>query len=157
MTDTVTLIDLGWRPFFQQQLTLEELDTLRPARVFAVQRTGVTLRFEARAADADANVDGEVEIPLGGRWFQGPPEERPTVGDWVLLDSARHSIERLLERQTLLKRMSVNRPGDIQLIAANVDTMFLVSSCNEEFNLSRMERYLILAMEAGIQPVIVLT
>lgn len=153
MTDTVTLIDLGWRPFFQQQLTLEELDTLRPARVFAVQRTGVTLRFEAHAAD----VGGEVEIPLGGRWFQGPPQERPTVGDWVLLDSAHHSIERLLERQTLLKRMSVNRPGDIQLIAANVDTMFLVSSCNEEFNLSRMERYLILAMEAGIQPVIVLT
>lgn len=155
MTDTVTLTDLGWRPFFQQQLTLEELERLRPARVFAVQRTGVTLRFEAHAADADAN--DEAEIPLGGRWFQGPPEERPTVGDWVLLDSVRHSIERLLERQTLLKRMSVNRPGDIQLIAANVDTMFLVSSCNEEFNLSRMERYLILAMEAGIQPVIVLT
>jgi ribosome biogenesis GTPase len=53
--------------------------------------------------------------------------------------------------------MSVNKPGDVQLIAANVDVMFLVSSCNEEFNLARMERYLALAMDAGVQPVIVLT
>lgn len=120
---------------------------MTPARVFAVERTGLSLRFEG----------GEVEVPLGGRWFQGPPEDRPTVGDWVLLDSAGESVERLIERKSLLKRMSVNRPGDLQLIAANVDTMFLVSSCNDEFNLSRMERYLTLAHDAGVQPVVVLT
>ena len=147
MADEVSLSDLGWTPVFQQQLTLEDLETTTPARVFEVQRTGLGLRFEG----------GEVDVPLGGRWFQGPPEDRPTVGDWVLLDSAMASVERLLERKSLLKRMSVNRPGDIQLIAANVDTMFLVSSCNDEFNLSRMERYLALALDAGVQPVVVLT
>ena len=151
MTDakarTVTLTDLGWSPVFQQQLTLEEMETLTPARVFAVQRSGLKLVFEG----------GEVDVPLGGRWFQGSPEDRPTVGDWVLLDLPGGAIERLLERKSLLKRMSVSRPGDVQLIAANVDVLFLVSSCNEEFNLSRMERYLALAMEAGVQPVIVLT
>jgi ribosome biogenesis GTPase len=147
VTDSVSLTDLGWAPVFQQQLALEDLENTTPARVFEVQRTGLGLRFEG----------GEVDVPLGGRWFQGPPEDRPTVGDWVLLDSAMASVERLLERKSLLKRMSVNRPGDIQLIAANVDTMFLVSSCNDEFNLSRMERYLALALDAGVQPVVVLT
>lgn len=147
MSEDITLRDLGWSPVFQQQLTLEELETLQPARVVEVQRTGVGLRYEG----------GEKEVPLGGRWFQGSAEDRPTVGDWVLLDRESGAIERLLERKSLLKRMSVSRPGDVQLIAANVDTMFLVSSCNEEFNLARMERYLALAMESGVQPVVILT
>ena len=59
-------------------------------------------------------------------------EDYPTVGDWLLID-----------RETL--------------IAANVDTLFIVSSCNQDFNLARIERYLVLAKEAGVQPVIVLT
>jgi len=149
MTDA-TLRDLGWAPFFQQQLTLDELEapeTYVPARVFAVQRSGLLLRFEG----------GEVELPVGGRWFQLSPEERPTVGDWLLIDPARSLIHRLLERKSLLKRLSVSRTGELQLIAANVDVMFLVSSCNEEFNLGRMERYLSLALDAGVQPVVVLT
>jgi ribosome biogenesis GTPase len=145
--DRITLADLGWTPVFQQQLSLEEMSTLIPARVFEVQRTGLRLVFEG----------GDRVVPLGGRWFQGAVEDRPTVGDWVLLDPESGAIVRLLERKSLLKRMSVNKPGDLQLIAANVDTMFLVSSCNEEFNLARMERYLTLALEAGIQPVVVLT
>ncbi len=151
MSDPTSLADLGWTPVFQQQLTLEEMETLRPARVFEVQRSGLRLRFED---DADVR---ELDVPLGGKWFQGSPEDRPTVGDWVLFNSESGAIERLLERKSLLKRMSVNKPGDVQLIAANVDVMFLVSSCNEEFNLARMERYLTLAMDAGVQPVVVLT
>ncbi len=151
MSDAVSLTDLGWTPAFQQQVTLEEMETLLPARVFEVQRTGLRLRFEGEAGGR------ELDVPLGGRWFQGSPEDRPTVGDWVLFNPESGAIERLLERKSLLKRMSVNKPGDVQLIAANVDVMFLVSSCNEEFNLARMERYLTLAMDAGVQPVVVLT
>ncbi len=151
MSDQTTLADLGWTPVFQQQLTLEEMEALLPARVFEVQRTGLRLRFEGEGGGR------ELEVPLGGKWFQGSPEDRPTVGDWVLYNPNSGAIERLLERKSLLKRMSVNKPGDVQLIAANVDVMFLVSSCNEEFNLARMERYLALAMDAGVQPVVVLT
>ena len=145
--DSHSLSELGWSGFFQQQLSLDDIDAYRPARVFAVQRTGLTLQLEG----------GELATPLGGRWFQLPVEERPTIGDWVLVDVENSSVQRLLERKSLLKRMSVSRPGDLQLIAANVDTMFLVSSCNEEFNLSRMERYLTLALDAGVQGVVVLT
>jgi ribosome biogenesis GTPase len=141
---------LGWAPYLQQQLTMDELeapDVYQPARVFAVQRTGLELRFAG----------GILEIPLGGRWFQLPVEDRPTVGDWVLMDPSNQQIHRLLERRSLLKRMSVSRVGDLQLIAANVDVMFLVSSCNDEFNPARMERYLSLALDAGVLPVVVLT
>ena len=141
---------LGWSHFFAQQLTLEECEdpqALQPARVFGVERSGLELR----------GADGSVQVPMAGRWFQLPVEERPTVGDWVLLDQAGGQIVRLLERRSLLKRMSVNNVGDLQLIAANVDVMFLVSSCNEEFNPSRMERYLSLAYDSGVIPVVVLT
>ena len=151
MTEQITLADLGWTPLFQQQVSLEEMEALLPARVFEVQRSGLRLRLEGEGGGR------ELEVPLGGKWFQGSPEDRPTVGDWVLFNPQSGAIERLLERKSLLKRMSVNRPGDVQLIAANVDVMFLVSSCNEEFNLARMERYLALAMDAGVQPVVVLT
>lgn len=138
---------LGWSSFFRQQLTLEETETVIPARVFEVHRSGLVLRYG----------DGETDVPLGGRWFQGSAEERPTVGDWLLLDADRRSILRLLDRSSLIKRMSVSKPGEVQLIAANVDTLLLVTSCNADFNPSRLERYLALAHEARVQPVVVLT
>jgi len=138
---------LGWSRLFQAQLSEQELESSIPARVFEVHRSGLVLR----------HAQGEVEVPVGGRWFQRPPEERPTVGDWLLLGADQRSIERLLDRASLIKRMSVSKPGEVQLIAANVDTLLLVSSCNADFNLSRLERYLALAHEAGVQPVVVLT
>jgi ribosome biogenesis GTPase len=150
MSTEIPLQALGWSHFFQQQLSLEEYEdpqALQPARVFSVQRSGLELRC----------ADATLQVPMAGRWFQLPVEERPTVGDWVLLDRAAGQIVRLLERRSLLKRMSVNNVGDLQLIAANVDVMFLVSSCNEEFNPSRMERYLSLAYDSGVIPVVVLT
>ncbi|MEZ5549638.1 MAG: ribosome small subunit-dependent GTPase A [Pseudomonadales bacterium] len=138
---------LGWSSFFRQQLTLEEVETGVPARVFEVHRSGLVLRYAG----------GETDVPLGGRWFQGGAEERPTVGDWLLLEADRRTILRLLDRSSLIKRMSVSKPGEVQLIAANVDTLLLVTSCNADFNPSRLERYLALAHEARVQPVVVLT
>ena len=140
------LLELGWRPFFQQQISLDELDTCTVARVVEVQRSGQTLWHEA----------GESTAVLGGRWFKYGPETRPTVGDWVLFDENALTIERLLDRASLFKRMSPST-GDLQLIAANVDILFVVTSCNQEFNISRLERYIALALESGAQPVVVLT
>ncbi|MCZ6710092.1 MAG: ribosome small subunit-dependent GTPase A [Gammaproteobacteria bacterium] len=144
---TLTLAELGWSPFFQQQLIVEPVESHRPARVFAIQRTHITLMTER----------GEVDVNLGGRWFQLDVEERPTVGDWVLIPPSADSILRVLERKSLLKRLSPGQTSEVQLIAANVDTLFLVTSCNAEFNPRRLERYLALAYDAGVQPVVVLT
>jgi ribosome biogenesis GTPase len=79
------------------------------------------------------------------------------VGDWLLIDRASGSLVRVLGRTSLFKRPA---PGDdrrVQLIAANVDTLFIVTSCDQDFNVPRIERYLVLAREVRVRPVIVLT
>ncbi|MFW6092822.1 MAG: ribosome small subunit-dependent GTPase A [Pseudomonadota bacterium] len=143
----LSLEALGWSAFFADQLTAAEAGRLVPARVFATGRKSVTAVF----------VGGSAELPLGGRWFRGDPEARPTIGDWLVLDARCRAIERRLGRRSLLKRRAAGREHEVQLIAANVDTMFLVSACNEEFKPSRIERYLALALDAGVEPVVVLT
>lgn len=78
------------------------------------------------------------------------------VGDWVLVDPATRLLARRLNRRMLLQRKTEGgRPT--QLIAANVDTLLIVTSCNDDFNPARLERYLALANEAGAIPVVVLT
>ncbi|MFN3526899.1 MAG: ribosome small subunit-dependent GTPase A, partial [Paracoccus sp. (in: a-proteobacteria)] len=78
------------------------------------------------------------------------------VGDWVLAQSDDMTLVRRLDRKALLQRHTEGRRVP-QLIAANVDTLFIVSSCNADLNPARLERYLALANEAGTTPVIVLT
>jgi ribosome biogenesis GTPase / thiamine phosphate phosphatase len=138
---------LGFDDFFRQQVQEAESGHLRAARVIELQRENLT------ASDGST----EIEVSIAGRWFQLPPARRPTVGDWVMLDAAQSRIERLLERKSVLARIAPGGRDDVQVIAANVDVLFIVTSCNEEFNRSRLERYLALALEAAIEPVIVLT
>ena len=141
------LSDLGLSPFFSQQLSLEEMEQSRLARVTEVQRSLVI------ASDGVQ----ERHITLGNNWYQLPAEQRPTVGDWVLLDDSQEKILRLLERKSVFKRVAAGSKVDVQLIAANIDTLFIVSSCNQDFNESRLERYLAMALEAEVDPVVILT
>jgi len=136
---TPTRAQLGWRPFFQQQLDLEELDCL-VCRVVAQHRSRLELLSEAGAADLTLH----------------PGMPAITVGDWLLL-SREGRFLRLLERLSLFRRRAPGRKVEEQLIAANVDTLFVVTSLNEDFSLNRIERYLSLAHEAGVEPVIVLS
>ncbi|MBY6185151.1 ribosome small subunit-dependent GTPase A [Marinobacter hydrocarbonoclasticus] len=134
-----TLQELGWKPFFQQQLTLEQWDSLA-ARVTVVHRNRLVLQSER----------GQLDLPLL------PAMPAFAVGDWLLLDAEGQYIEQL-ERQSLFRRRAAGPGVNEQLIAANVDTLFIVTSCNEDFNLNRLERYLALAHEAEVDPVVVLT
>ncbi|MEJ2090358.1 MAG: ribosome small subunit-dependent GTPase A [Gammaproteobacteria bacterium] len=137
----------GWSPFFANQLSLDELDTLIPTRVVAVHRSGIVL----------TDGDREFRLALRSGWFHGDLEARPTVGDWLLVEPERDRAVRLLERKSLLKRRAAGLTVEVQLIAANVDTIFVVTSCNDEFNDSRLERYLALASDSGAEAVVVLT
>ncbi len=78
------------------------------------------------------------------------------VGDWVLAEPESHRVIRRLDRKTLLRRR-VEGGRMPQLIAANIDTLFIVTSCNDDLNPARLERYLALANEAGTRPVVILT
>lgn len=130
---------LGWRPFFQQQIDLEHWD-YPVCRVVAQHRDRLELLCEA----------GAVELALR------PAMPAITVGDWLLL-TPEHRFLQLLERQSLFRRKAAGRKVDEQLIAANVDTLFTLTSLNEDFNLNRIERYLSLAHEAQVEPVVVLS
>lgn len=77
------------------------------------------------------------------------------VGDWVLADPDSLRVHRRLERKTVLARRSTD--GSVQVAAANIDALLIVTSCNADFNSARLERYLALANQAGIRPLIVLT
>lgn len=138
-----TLAALGWKSIFQQQLSLDELSTTVPARISTVHKDSFVLLHE----------NGSEQIPRS--LFNQFPDL--TVGDWILLDVDLEKPLRLLERNSLIKRKA---PGDehaIQLMAANVDVLLIVSSCNQDFNLARLERYLALAYESGVLPIVVLT
>ena len=144
---SLSLPKLGWSHFFQQQLSLEEWESATPARVLAVHRN----TFEV------ASEHGCQQITLPGNWYTRGTENLPTVGDWLLIDTSTGLAQKLLERKSLLRRKAAGIESKVQLLAANVDTLFIVSSCNQDFNLSRLERYLALALEAKIEPVLILT
>jgi ribosome biogenesis GTPase len=80
-----------------------------------------------------------------------------TVGDWLLFDSASGRLLQRLQRKSLFQRRAPGTERRIQLIAANIDTLFVVSSCNQDFNEARIERYLAIAREAGVMAIVVLT
>lgn len=139
------LVRFGWKPVFQQAM-FEYGEHLSPVRVTEVHRSGLRVAPPLTAFD---------ELPLAGKWFQLPPEERPTVGDWLAVDSENGSIAGILPRISEIKRVSPG--GDVQMIAANIDTAFVVTSANNDFNRGRIERYLAVLLEADIQPVVVIT
>ncbi len=138
---------LGLVPFFTQQLADASLLEGRVGRVAAVHRSNVVVFCEGNTRS----------LGLSPALQQAEALVRPTVGDWVVLDESLTRIEQVLERKSLFKRIGAGTSTGFQPVAANVDTLFVVTSCNEEFKESRLERYLALCNEAGAMPVIVLT
>lgn len=144
-----SLQDLGWSPFFQQQITETESHLL-PARVS--EQTRGFYRLASERPDVTATVAGRLafEAEQSGAM--------PVVGDWVLSRAASDGqavIERVLERRTKLSRMAPGVRTEEQVLASNVDVVFLVTSMTQEFNPRRIERYLTQIWESGARPVVV--
>ncbi len=142
----LTLADFGWRTFFQAQLDCAAGIGCRPVRVTAVHRD----KIEVAAPGIEARIE-----PFRGDLSH--EEDVATVGDWLILDAGGERASRRLERYSLFKRRAIGKGRRVQLIAANVDTLFIVTSCNQEFNPARLERFLSLGRAAEVTPVIVLT
>jgi ribosome biogenesis GTPase len=138
---TISLPDLGWSDFYAAQITPDEVG-FEPRRVATVHRSRLTAISQT----------GTHKLVL-------PPHTQTgdfAVGDWVLADRSTDALHRRLDRLSLLSRRIEGLPAP-QLAAANVDTLFIVTSCNADFNPARLERYLALANQAGTDPVILLT
>lgn len=142
------LYEMGWNPFFATQWDALSQPELVPARVVE------ELRGLYRVRTAEAEFLAEV---VGKRRREGVGF--PAVGDWIgvrPMPAARAQIEHILTRKTKLSRKMVGRELREQVVGANLDTVFVVTSLNRDFNPRRIERYLTLVLEGGARPVVLL-
>lgn len=146
------LIKFGWNDFFEAQFEPFKDSGFVPARVAILNRKGCLLYCSS----------GEISGEIPGKMYHksGNKNELPSVGDWVavrLLDGEKKAVvEHVLTRKNKFSRKVAGNVTDEQIVAANIDSVFIVTSLNEELNLRRLERYLTLAWDNEIYPVIVL-
>ncbi|MDG1478176.1 MAG: ribosome small subunit-dependent GTPase A [Myxococcota bacterium] len=150
MNVRTTLQRLGWNDHFQNAFNALDGDDLFPARVITEQRGEYRLIAE----------DGPLRaFPPVTMRRKTDSLEKPGVGDFVAVvpaSSGLPSIAALLPRRSALTRQAAGEKAESQLVAANLDVVFVVTSMNQDFNLRRLERYLVIGKASGAQPVLVL-
>jgi len=143
------LKDLGWNDWAEERGECEVGETI--ARVVAVDRGQMLL----------ADSEGAFHAKLAGsyRYRHQLSHEQPCVGDWVGVEKKGNLgiVHSLFERRTVLRRRSAGNAIENQMIAANVDFVVIVQSCHFDFNLNRLQRYLVMVMDGGAEAVILLT
>jgi len=148
----LNLATLGWNPFFDQHFSPFRSQGLAPARV--VREHGQSYQVLSER--------GELSARVAGRLLRGTPmsSDLPVVGDWVAIqarpDEGKGTIHAILPRKSRFSRKVTRSKSEEQIVAANVDTVFLMSGLDADFNTRRIERYLALAWDSGADPVIVL-
>lgn len=140
----------GWSPFFQAFFQDFQVHPVLAARV--ISEYPDLWRVVSEAGEELLEISGKFRHQAMGR------EDFPAVGDWVVLDNSRtqRRIEAVLPRRSAFIRRSAGSRDQAQVVAANLDTVFLVMALNHDFNLRRLERYLAIAWESNAQPVVVL-
>lgn len=147
-TPTEEKLDLaayGWSAHFQRAADNLKLANTMPVRVAAVHRDALDV--------AGPEFSGRISLV----YVKPGGEDNPTVGDWIALDRSTMRLVALYPRTSLFKRRNAGNTSRSQSILANVDTVLIVTSANPDFNVARLERYLALAFEAGVTPVVVIT
>ena len=146
------LARLGWNPHFEQHFARFRDGSVIPARVDCEHARVYFVYCEY----------GELAAKVSGKLLHAARSkgELPAIGDWVVvrphLREAKATILAVLPRTSTFSRKVAGAITEEQILAANVDKVFLVSSLDREFNLRRMERYLTLALDSGAEPVVVL-
>jgi ribosome biogenesis GTPase len=147
-----TMSALGWSPSREAEFEQHAAGGLSPARVAAQHRGGYVVYTEC--GERPAEVAGRL------RHVAATAANLPAVGDWVAVEdgpsAAAATIHDVLERSTVFSRKTAGEEAAEQVVAANVDVVFLVSAFGEDLNVRRIERYLASGWESGAQPVIVL-
>jgi ribosome biogenesis GTPase len=149
-TENIKLEDLGYNAFFQSNREVLGLIDFSVARVIAEYKEVYRVK----------GINGEYLAKITGKQIFNATkrEDYPAVGDWVLineLDAERAVINKILPRNTILRKKYSDKQ-DTQVIAANVDVAFITESLDRDYNLNRLERYLVLVNEGNIEPTIIL-
>lgn len=155
------LLQMGWRAFFQNHWEQAKNLEKRLLNPFCVPGRVIRLSSGHWTVVTES---GTWDCELSGRLSYGvtAPEQQPAIGDWVIArpwspEDTRGFIEWVLPRDSRLQRIVAGDRSDVQLIAANLDVVFIVSSLNEELNLNRIERYVFLCRESNIPCALVLS
>ena len=144
---------LGFDKWFQDNVDLESLEGFELARVTAVHKDSYTIN----------NGENDVFAELIGKIIYSAVSvmDYPAVGDWVFAkfydENTFSIVHEILPRKSLLKRKTPGKKIDFQLIAANIDAAFIIQSLDDNFNLRRLERYLVMISESNIRPIILLS
>ena len=147
------LSDLGFDLWFEAHAGTLLMPGQSIARVTAVDRGAFLVR----------NEHGEISAELSGRFRFSVQSgiDLPCVGDWVCVQyypsGSPAIIHAVFPRRTFLRRKAPGKTVDFQMIATNIDVAFIVQSCHFDFNIRRLDRYLVMASEGHIQPFIILT
>jgi ribosome biogenesis GTPase / thiamine phosphate phosphatase len=148
----MSLRELGWNPFFDGHFLDESMTGSVPARVSEESKGFYRVLAEER--EYLAQIAGRVRYRAEER------SDFPAVGDWVVIvprpSEGRASIAAILPRRSILSRKVAGRAVEEQILATNLDTVFIVNSLNQEFKLRRIERYLATVWQSGAQPVVLL-
>ncbi len=143
---------LGWTPFFQEHFDQFRQPGMAPARVAEEHKNTYILQSEF--GELSASVSGRMRHEAGSR------SDLPAVGDWVAIlpraDEGKGTIHAVLPRKSAFIRKEAGGKTEGQVVAANVDTVFLVVGLDHDFNPRRIERYLTASWDSGAKPVIVL-
>ena len=143
-------VRLGWSDFFQEQIAAD-VPPPQVARIVEEQRGAYRVA---------GDFDGWAEVSGKFRHDAHATADFPAVGDWVCVTptgaTERAVITRRLERRSTISRKAAGRVVAEQVLAANVDTIFLVTALAEDLNPRRLERYLTVVRDAGAVPVVVL-
>jgi ribosome biogenesis GTPase len=151
-TEVPTLEDYGWTEHTASAFAPFAAEGFEPGRVFLQHNRIYALYTEA----------GETEAETTGRlrYLARGAEDLPAVGDWVVIrrgtEEGKAKIHEILPRRSKFSRKAAGRETEEQIVAANVDTVFLVTGLDNDYNPRRVERYLIMAWESGADPVVVL-
>jgi len=145
----MSIRDYGWNEYFENEFKKVHKEGLFPGRIIADygQKVRVMAEFGEIQVNRPAAKNGD------GRQI--------AVGDWIVLksspDGKAYLIEGVLPRKTKFSRAAAGIEVKEQIVAANVDTVFIIQSLNKDFNMRRLERYMITAWDSGAIPVVVLT
>ena len=147
------LIDLGFDQWFERHITELSMDGCDFARISAVDRGSYIIKNESREVPAELSGKLAFQIDISA--------DLPCVGDWVTAQYYNNDtaaiIHRVFQRKTFLRRKTPGENIDFQMIAANLDTAFIVQSCHLDFNPRRLERYLVMAADGHVEPIVILT
>jgi len=147
------LSDLGFDQWFEEHITPLHEDDRSIARISAVDRGSYLIRDELK--EVPAELSGKLSYQTEN------PVDLPCVGDWVTAQYYNQGtaaiIHRVFPRRTFLRRKTAGDVVEFQMIAANIDTAFIVQSCHVDFNPRRLDRYLVMAAEGHVEPMVILT